>query len=99
MSNWLKDFKTAKTLVISVLRDNKRARSDDRELYVAVWEKQGLNLTVSQKTLFKKLLSAETIGRARRQVQETGLYRPPKEAYNQRQLLEEEVRNEITNEK
>lgn len=95
MTNWLEDFKNTKILVKSVLRDNEKARGDDKELVLAVWEKQGFKLTNSQKTLYRKLVAPETITRARRQIQETGLYRPKSNVYQQRQILEETVRKNI----
>lgn len=97
MSKWTNDFKTAKNLVESILRDNEKTRGDEKELCLVIWEKQGLKLTSSQKTLFKnkKILSAETIGRARRQIQEMGLYRPSQEKYKQRHLLEKDIRSNI----
>lgn len=95
MTTWLNDFKTAKKLIQSVLRDNEKTRGDDKELILTVWEKQGLKLDESQKALFKKVLPPETITRARRKIQETGLFKPRTVVYEQRQILEKEVRSGI----
>ena len=94
--DWFTDFNNSKKIVKSVLRDCIPARGNDKILLLEVWERQGLKLTDGQKSLFKKLIPPETITRARRQIQERRLYRPAKEIYEQRQLLEGEIRNNIS---
>ena len=91
MNSWLDDFKNAESVVKAVLTDNPETRADDRKLIIKVWEVQGLKLEPEQKSMSMRILPVETITRARRKIQENGLYRPIKEVYDQRQLLDENV--------
>jgi len=89
----LQDYKNAETLVKSVLRDIPDTRGDDTELIMATWEKQGLKLTPEQKSMIRKCHSPETITRARRKIQEMGIYLPSRIVIQQRTLLEKTFRN------
>lgn len=88
-------FKASEKFIALILKDNEKAREDDRELILAVWEKQGLRLTEQQKYMFRKVMSPETIRRSRQKIQEFGFYRPDPAKYEQRQLLAEDTRRNI----
>lgn len=73
-------------LVEEVLKENVRARSNDRLLIIAVWEKQ-LGLALHPKLarfLMYKAIMPETITRTRRKLQEDGKYLATKEVEEQR---------------
>lgn len=68
------DLKTLEAKVRMILKDNSRARDDDRELTLQVWERfYGVNhwASVGETMRNPKLPSQESIGRARRKIQET----------------------------
>lgn len=56
------------------LKNAPRARSDDKELLLLVWESYGLYLSETQRAKLKAAPSMETIVRIRRKLQEQGLY-------------------------
>ncbi len=88
----IRDYKDSESFVKSILAEKPETRGDDWELLMAVWEKQGLKLTDDQKKMLRKCHPAETITRARRATQATGLYRPDRNVFEQRSLLEEGFR-------
>lgn len=57
-----------------ILQASKLARNSDKELLIIYMQKSGMNLTQEQIQIFKKMPSAETITRVRRQLQEQGKY-------------------------
>ena len=59
-------------LVKQVLEQNERSRSSDKELILAVWERQGLYLDEAQRSKFFQVAPAETIRRIRQKIQESG---------------------------
>ncbi len=62
-------------IIEQTLSDYPATRNSDMELVIRVWEMQGLELTPKQLAFFKeKAIPAETIGRARRKLQEHGQY-------------------------
>jgi len=61
-------------LIEDVLKENVGARSSDKELYIAVWERLGFYLSETQKAKFRDLPSTETIRRVRQKLQEQGFY-------------------------
>ena len=81
-------FKKAEGLVQKVLEEEPQTRSDDVDLVIAVWERQGVHLSEDQKRLIHKLYSSETITRCRRKIQERGLFLPIESKVKQRSLLE-----------
>lgn len=85
-------FKNAEEITRSVLATNVESRGNDVELVLSVWEKQGLKLTDDQKKIAKMCYSPESITRARRKIQEVGLYRPSKEIQQKRMFMEDMYR-------
>lgn len=57
-----------------ILQASKAARNSDKELLIIYMQKSGMNLTQEQIQIFRKMPSAETITRVRRQLQEQGKY-------------------------
>lgn len=94
-NSWWDDYKTAEGLVKKILAEYPDTRGNDINLFVKVWEEQGLKLTEAQKHLFSLVCSPETISRSRRKIQESGLFRPIGDIYEGRQLLSEDVRKNI----
>lgn len=93
--DWFEKFEKAEDLVEAVLKNVPEARENDMALLAVVWQMQGLKLTPEQFKQMKRCLPAETITRARRKIQQEGKYMPNKHKYEQRKLLEEEVRRYI----
>lgn len=60
--------------VEAILQVSRLARNSDKELLIIYMQKSGMNLTSQQVEIFKNMPSAETITRARRQLQEAGKY-------------------------
>lgn len=60
--------------VENILRASNDARNSDRELLIIYMQKSGMDLTDEQIEIFRKMPSAETITRIRRQLQEQGKY-------------------------
>ena len=60
--------------VENILSVSHRARNDDKELLIIYMQKFGMELTDKQVELFKHMPSAESITRARRNIQEQGKY-------------------------
>ncbi len=93
MNKWLDDYKNSESMVKAVMRDFPETRGDDRKLMLKVWEIQGLRLTPEQQQMFMKVFPAETIRRSRQKLHERGNYMPVKQVYEQRRLLDGDVRD------
>ncbi len=93
--SYYQNFKSSEKFVAAVLREKEDTRGDDRKLCLEVWERQGLQLDPKQREMFMKVMSPETIRRNRQKIQETGFYRPSMDIWRQRQLLAEDMRENI----
>lgn len=89
------EIKTAETFVKTVLRDCPETRGSDKKLLIETWERQGLHLTPEQVNIFMKCLPAETITRARREVQAAGWYRPSEGVQQFRMFAHEDVKKNL----
>jgi hypothetical protein len=94
--NWQK-YKSTEDLVKNILKDKPKTRGDDIELILTVWEYQGLNLTESQKAIIRKCHSSEAITRARRRIQQSGLFMPNNNIVQQRSFLQDTFRKNFEN--
>lgn len=75
-----------KDKVEGMLKTNSDLRNSDKKLLLAVWESQGLHLTLYQKEVFMNQCSAaESITRARRLLRDR--YPESKKVYEQRHNL------------
>lgn len=89
-------------LVLEILKKNEKSRDYDNLLYILVWKAQGLKETDSCKKfkyglIIGKYASPETIGRARRKIQENEQYKHLRgKMYKQRQLAENKLRNQLS---
>lgn len=70
----IKDYNKIQDLVKVVLERDEKTRNSDKELLIAVWQLLGFYLSETQKQKFMSLPSVESITRARRKFQESGLY-------------------------
>ena len=96
----LENIKKAERLVFRVLKDNPETRSDDRKLIVEVWKSQGLRLSEYQERLIKtKLLTPESITRARRKMQQIGIVGATKEVKQARMFEEKAIRRDFADAK
>lgn len=85
----------AEQLVKQVLTESVLARSDDKELLLKVWEKQGFVLSYYQRAAFKRLFSAETCRRYRQKYQESGLFPADENTKRGRKAKEAKMRVEM----
>lgn len=60
--------------VENILKVSRASRNSDTELLILYMQKSGMELTPTQKDIFRKMPSMETITRIRRQLQEEGKY-------------------------
>jgi hypothetical protein len=68
---WKEEVQQANVLVKYCFAMWPDTKSSDKLLYLQVWDLQGLKLTPQQRDIFlHDVLSPETIGRVRRQIQE-----------------------------
>ena len=91
MKTWLENFNDCEEMVKKVLSKLENTRSDDRALEAVIWSLQGFKMTKEQYKAFRRCFSAETISRARRKIQEKGMFMPVKEVYEQRGLLDDKI--------
>lgn len=82
-------------LVESILRNNERSRSDDKELEIQALKAQGVNLNFYQEQAIRRAFSFETIRRYRQKIQESGLYPPDEKTRRGRKLKQEKMRIEM----
>lgn len=82
-------------LVKQVLLETPSTRSNDKELILKVWEKQGFTLSFYQKQAFFRLYSPETIRRNRQKIQEMGLFPADESTKRGRKLKAERMRIEM----
>lgn len=61
-------------LVEKMLQEHPKSRSDEKELYIAIFEQFQLHLTPHQKEIFKSLPAMESIRRERQKFQARGYY-------------------------
>ena len=61
---------TVKNKIKAILTERPEMRDSDRKLLLYVWQRQGLDLTAEQERKFMDCMSAESITRARRIVQQ-----------------------------
>jgi len=85
------DILTVKDAVEEVLREDKRARNNDKWLIIQVLRKLGFKIYIDYKQL-DEMPSFESITRCRRKFQEQGLYLPDKDVREARRQEEEEMR-------
>lgn len=83
---------TIKLYVESVLREDPRARSDDKWLIILVLRKMMFNIYIPYDKL-KDIPSFETITRFRRKFQENGQYTAKEEIVHQRAINEAKMRD------
>jgi len=89
-------------LVLEILKKNAKARDYDNLLYVLVWKAQGMKESDTCKKFKYRLIigkyaSPETIGRARRKIQESEKHKDLRGTmYKQRKLAENKVRNQLS---
>lgn len=86
-------------LVADILKTDLESRDDDNILYMAVWKRQGMKGRDSCKKFKYRLImgryaSSDSIGRARRRLQEKNESLRGK-LYKQRHDAEKEMRNQI----
>lgn len=86
-------------LVADILKKDLEARDDDNILYMAVWKRQGMKEKDSCKKFKYRLImgryaSSDSIGRARRRLQEKNPSLRGK-LYKARHEAEKEVRNQL----
>lgn len=67
-----------------ILQASRRARNSDKELLIIYMQKSGMSLSPQQIEVFRKMPSAKTITRVRRQLQEQGKYPADEEVDNGR---------------
>jgi hypothetical protein len=90
---------TLESLVRNKLEVDEDLRSDDIKLIVAIWEKEGLQLTEDQRKMLAKVHSPESIRRTRQKLQERGMCLPSAAVQKKRKALADRVRQEIREEK
>jgi len=83
-------------LVEKVVVKYPKSKSNDKLLCLLVWEQQGLELTPEQREYFMAhCISAETITRNRRQLEENKDWLFPPEVKKQRSFLEDMTHKEF----
>lgn len=84
--------------VEGILSIYKETRGSDKKLLLQYWASQGLHLTPEQKqTFLEKCDIAESITRARRDIQQQGKYLPSKEVEQARFDMFQQYKNEYGN--
>ena len=87
-------------LVLAILKKNAKSRDDDSILYLLVWKAQGMKEKDSCKKFKYRLIMGkyafpDTIGRARRKIQERYVDLCGT-IYHQRQMAEKEMKNQLS---
>ena len=94
MTNYTNEQKKVKENVFNILETSEQARNSDRLLLVAYWEQcDGIDFTNFKESFLETATSAESITRARRAIQKSGLFLPTDpEVLRQRRIRQEEAR-------
>lgn len=85
-------MKTSKQ-VEDILKMDKSTRNSDMLLYIAYLGRNGIHLSLQQKSAMMNLSSPETVGRIRRKLQEDGKYLPDEAVDEARFNKFKEVKN------
>ena len=89
------DMNVTEQTVWYILKLNPETRNNDKLLTLYVWEREGLELTDSQKRLFMEVSFSETITRIRRKIQAGGMFKADPYKHAQRNLWAIKKRQEF----